>query len=348
MPKAPLKSNSGTGNSPVGGAAATPTALLAGEKPAGILYVADHGYLRRDRFTRRYLQTFVDKNKLQREDFDGRFFSEKDLEVFYGSIRTLSLFAEQKIVFFRYVDDLSANILASIAKEFEKLSTSVHLVFSGTPLPDRSVFKKQIEKFGTYLLFDELKGPELKRWIQKECAHCGITQIDEAGIELLIDISQNATTQSALDTAAAMIERLSLFVDAGKVTARDIQTLFKKHTETSEFLLVDAVLAGDHRKSMTLGSRSLQAGLHPYGFVPLLGKSVSNLMAMMMAVEEKFGVDRLKTALGMNPWVANKLATTAKKIKPTQAMDLTTKLLLADLRLKSKSLHPADIVFDLF
>lgn len=318
-------------------AALTPQSILEAELPPAMLYVADKELLRRERFAKRFLERFVHSKKRELVMFDGRFFGEQEFRSFQSSIRALSLFSEQKCIYIKYADEISAASLALIAKEAAAMDSGTMLLCSGAPLQERSLFRKSFQRF--YVAFEEVKAPEMKRWMKKEFATQGIASVDEGTYALIAELAGGS-----LDKAAKLIESVSLYSDGPALQVKEATSFFAASKTASEFELLDAVLLDNKKKALELNTVMDAQGMNPYGFIPLVGKSVFNMLALLFAQREKYNAEKLRSRLGLSPWVINKLMPALKKYSVADACALQRATLRGEFRLKSKSLSPKDII----
>jgi DNA polymerase III delta subunit len=318
-------------------AALTPQSILEAELPPAMLYVADKEFLRRERFAKRFLDRFVHAKQRELVTFDGRFFGEQEFRSFQSSIRALSLFSEKKCIYIKYADEINAASLALISKEAAAMDSGTMLLCSGAPLQERSLFRKSFQRF--YIAFEELKAPEMKRWMKKEFAMHGVSSVDEATFTLLSELSGGS-----LDKAAKLIENVSLYADGPQLTIKEATAYFATSKTASEFELLDAVLLDNKKKALELTTIIDMQGMNPYGFIPLIGKSVFHMLALLFAQREKYSAEKLRSRLGLSPWIMNKLMPAIKKHSEADACALQRATLRGEFRLKSKSLSPKDII----
>jgi DNA polymerase III delta subunit len=315
----------------------TPQSILELDEPPTFLYVADKELLRRERFTTRFLTKFANAKQREVVTFDGRSFSEKEIRIFQNSIRSLSLFAEKKCIVISHTDEIAASLLAVLTKEFKVIDSSTIVLCTGAPLQERALFRKNFDSF--YIEFEDMKTPEMKRWIKKECAAQGITMIDEPSIAMIAEVGVGST-----DKTSKLIEKISLFIDGPELKLQELMKFLSSSKTTSEYELLDAMMLSDKKKAIMLNSQMEMQGMNPYGFVPLIGKSTFHLLALIFAQKEKYSFDRLKSRFALSPWIINKLTAAVKKNSVRDACSLQQATLKAEIRLKSKSLPVKDIL----
>ena len=314
----------------------TPQSILEASEARAFLYIADSESLRRERFIAKYLSLFAEPQKREVIRFDGRFFSEKELRGFQSEVRTMSLFSAEKIVVVTHVDSLSAALLSSMSSEFSSLN-GVFLLFSGAPQQERSLFRKSFKE--NYLEFQPLKGPEMKRWLKKECQTQGIETVDDDALQMLAEVCDGS-----VDAAIKLIDKVSLSLEGSMLSKKLLSQILENNRAISEYEIIDSLLMKDVKRSRQLHTASMKDQISPYGLIPLLGKNLHTMLSLLFAQKEKYSLEKLKTKLGVSPWIINKLSPALKKQNIDSAISLQQRALDTEFRLKSKSLAPIDIL----
>ncbi|MFH0942410.1 MAG: DNA polymerase III subunit delta [Chloroflexota bacterium] len=102
--------------------------------------------------------------------------------------------------------------------------------------------------------FPQLKGDQLKQWVNRRVAQAG-GSIAPAAVGLLAGL-----VGSNLWTMAGEIEKLALFARGRRIEEADVRTLVASAQDTSVFTLVDAILEPDAARAEKLLQQMMRAG----------------------------------------------------------------------------------------
>jgi DNA polymerase III delta subunit len=87
-------------------------------------------------------------------------------------------------------------------------------------------------------------------------------------------------------------------------------------------------------------------GSSPFMLIGLLTKTFTNLLRLRVMLDRGYQQQDIRNELGLSPWLFSKYLPTAKRISTTQLSKTLEALLVADYRIKDRSLGP-DAVFSM-
>lgn len=313
-------------------------AILGASEPVRLALVTSIDRTRRERFSDRFLSTFF-KDSSSIESYDCRELDSESIKTISLRSDNLSLFSQRKIVFFRHVDSLSAKELKEITLFADQRPQDTYILFQGEKFPEKSLFLQYCRKHGAVIEFPELKGPELRRWIRKESALNGVSDVGDDAVELLCRLSEDN-----LDSLVHHISVAALYVEDGKITVPVLYELYRSILHGNDFEIADLLFDGQAPRARVLLAEALQDGRNPYGILSILGRLCGQVTTTRFETDMGTSLAQIREALGVAPWQFNKISTFARKNKDEALRNRLRKLLVTDSRLKSRSVHIADIL----
>jgi DNA polymerase III delta subunit len=149
-----------------------------------------------------------------------------------------SLFEPTRYVVIRSIEQAKAADLEPISALLARGIEGVHLLIVGASLPNSPNFKKTLDKHAVALSFEELKGAELRRWTEREMRQHGIDGASDELVELALSLAQEDPEE-----VAALIEKLSLYLDGEKPTTETLRYLVPGRSSASDFELAETLLS---------------------------------------------------------------------------------------------------------
>ena len=261
-----------------------------------------------------------------------------NLEAFLQDIKEPSLFEPIRIAVIRDIDKARAADIEPLAKLLPELPPGTHLILVGKGLPNIPTFKKLLTKTATSIQFEQLKGAELRRWVERETKYHGITAIDDITAELIQTIGHDDP-----DSISALIEKFALFLDGAPATRNALQALDPGKTIASDFELAEILLKRNEGQAQALVTKLLEQGSSPFMLMGLLTKTFGTLLQIRLLVDRGASPGDIKSSLGISPWLFSKYLPLAKLRAPSDFSEILHAMLIADYRLKDKSLGPTAI-----
>ena len=249
-----------------------------------------------------------------------------------------SLFEQTRFAIIRGIEKGRAADLEPISALLAKKLAGVHLFIVGEGLPNSQNFKKAIDSHATHAAFEELKGAELTRWIEKELRTNEVSQVPDSVTEQILSVAGDDP-----DALSKLIEKLSLFLDGSPPTVASVRELEPGRALANDFDLADALLAPNRVNTEVLMQQLISQGSSPFMLLGLLTKTFASLYRIRGALDRGSSQQDIRNDLGISPWLLSKYMPLAKKLSTTQIAERLDALLETDFRLKDRSLGAATL-----
>ena len=260
------------------------------------------------------------------------------IQSFLADCAEPSLFEPVRFCVIRAIEKAKAAELEPLSAILAKKLPSVHFFIIGEGLPNAGNFKKALEKNATHVSFEDLKGAELSRWVEKELRSNEIAQAPDDVVELIVSVAGDDP-----DSISKLIEKFSLYLDGAAPSAAGLRELEPGRSVASDFELADALLSPKRANTEALIQQLIAQGSSPFMLIGLLTKTFSTLYRIRAALDRGQSQNDLRADLGISPWLLSKYLPLAKQLSAQQIMRRLEALLETDFRLKDRSLGPASL-----
>jgi DNA polymerase-3 subunit delta len=223
--------------------------------------------------------------------------------------------------------------LEPLTNFMSKKIEGVHIILVGEGFPQSQNFKKAVEKLGTVLTFEPLKGAELRRWTERELKQAGVVGATDEMVELALSLAAEEP-----EAIAALIEKLSLYLDGDAPTTEVMRTLIPGRSSASDFELADALMSKKRAPTEILIHQLISQGSSPFMLLGLLTKTFVTLYRIRAMLDKGLQQQDIRTALGISPWLFNRYFPIARTQTLRALSSHCEALLRADFRLKDKSI----------
>ena len=187
----------------------------------------------------------------------------KDIGEILTLANTMPAFADKRVIVLNNIDKLTKNPLAALLEYLANPLDSTCLVLHHN---DYKKFKKDkalsaaLSEESAEVLFDELKGASLQKWIKENFIAKGLNISSDTlfMLEELAGADLNALTME--------IEKLSLLLDKREdktVTEEDLLTSIGYSKEENPFALNNAILSLNKKEALKIVDNLLKAGEEP-------------------------------------------------------------------------------------
>jgi DNA polymerase-3 subunit delta len=240
--------------------------------------------------------------------------------------QTLPMMAQRRMVYVRDLSAMPADEAEPLIGYLAKPNPSTVLVAVVTKLDKRIKLYAQLSKKG-YL--HVLEAPrQLAPWLRAEAKQHGV-QLEPAAVTRLIDAVGDDLSRLALG-----VEQLGLYAGKRPVTSDDVDELIADTRERTVFELTDAIGAADLPRALGAVAALCDQRESAVGVVVMLARHIRQL-AQVYALRET-GVPRgsWAPALGVPPFVVDKLIAQARGYSPPALATATRRLANADRALK--------------
>lgn len=255
-------------------------------------------------------------------------------------ICTASLFASEKFYIITDVEQTKAAEANALAQIIPKIPPFSRIIFTAAKTPAAKL-NDAINKHGKGVGLPELKGYELKRWVEKEMKAEGITKFDEETVEAIVNL-----TGGSADEIAPLVKQLGLFVD-GSVVLDDLKVLFPQQTQTSDFDLVDAIVEKNRKKAELLLAAIFAEGRNAFPLLALLIRSWMQFKSHRIMHDKGLDSGAVRSALGITPWLYSKQQRLMRYLPIERIERDLWHLLEADTFLKGRSIGQEGVFINL-
>ena len=236
------------------------------------------------------------------EDLNETVMEGGETDAIIAAVETIPFMADKRLIVLRdhpallgrsEADDRFLDYLAHVPD-------SAILLFYCTGKPDgRKKLYTAIKKYGKIVTFDRLKNQELTSWVTASFHELG-KECDARTADFLIFTC--GTDSNLLNGEIAKIA--SYRPEDPNVSADDIRALATPSTECTVFSMVDAVVAGQSVRAMTLMQNLLHSGEDRLYLLAMLLRQFKMLQHVKIMQYEKQSRDYIVKHLGVPPFAA--------------------------------------------
>ena len=266
--------------------------------------------------------------------------SETPVEAAVEEADAMPFFASRKLVVVRDETVLAAGSRESrlqhdvdrlIAYLRKPCETSVLLfVVHSDKLDERRKAVKMLKEMDAVIEFAELEGRDLVRWIVRRVKSQG-RSIDEDTAEALI---RRAGTN--LQTLAAETDKLCLYAGPGSAILREhVEALTAPVLEDDVFALVDALMAGDTGRAVTLYRRLLERKEEPIRIAALIASQFRIMLQVKELSARSWPNQQIAAQLGLHPYRVRLAAEKARSWSEERLAERLREMAELDYKMKT-------------
>ncbi len=296
------------------------------------VFIGSPDRIRRERALRFVLSHFAG-NSVQPLSYSFTEQGRQNITGLLNEISEPSLFEPTRYVVIRGIETAKVVDLEPLTTFMNKKIEGIHIILVGKGFPQSQNFKKAVEKLGTVLTFEPLKGAELRRWTERELKQAGIAGATDEMVELALSLAAEEP-----EAIAALIEKLSLYLDGDAPTTDVMRKLIPGRSSASDFELADALMSKKRAPTEVLMHQLISQGSSPFMLLGLLTKTFVTLYRIRAMLEKGLQQQDIRTALGISPWLFNRYFPIARTQSLSALSSHCEALLRADFRLKDRSI----------
>jgi len=251
-----------------------------------------------------------------------------------GAARTLPMMAARRMVLVRDVALVPADEHPAIVEYLEKPSETTVLVLLTSKLDKRLKLFAAAGKRGLLHVLEAPRNPA--PWIRAEADSRGV-KLQGPAVERLVD-----AVGADLSRLALVIDQLALYAGDRAVTGDDVDDLVADTRERTVFELTDAIGAGDLRAALASVSSLVDQRQSAIGVIAMLARHVRQLALVHAGRAQGLGKNELAQAVGVPPFVVDKLAQQSRRYAPEALARGAHALADADRSLKGQPIEDPD------
>ncbi len=248
-----------------------------------------------------------------------------------------SLFADQRVVVVRELQDVVSEVQEEIEQQFAHLEPKLHLVFLHKGGVKGKALLEKIKKLKPDLITCEpiKKVADKESFVREEFARHG-RKISAAGVTALVEATGSDTRE-----LAAACSQISFDTNAGKavIDETDIAKYYQGRVEATGFDVADATLSGNPKAALITLRNALDTGTDPVMIVSALTSSIRTL-AKVSGAPRNANAFQLAGSLGLAPWQIDKARRQLAKWSPSLIAYSTRELSRADVAIKGAEADP--------
>jgi DNA polymerase III delta subunit len=250
------------------------------------------------------------------------------------------LFGNLQLIVISRVDTIKANLQEQLVKLCESTSPHNRLILQADKLASNSRLLKYFEKSKARLDLPELKGAQLKTWVQSELKLNGIKTSNLALVQSIIDLGQQSP-----DLISVMASQLGNYLNEGEtLDEKAIAALFTANQEANQFEVAENIALAKVASTEVGLHRLLKNGLSSFVLLAIVAKAYQNSASYRLLKDTGQRDDEIARELNLNPWVLQKLQPIMRNYTKEQLLAHYWNFTRTDLKLKSKSIGEENIV----
>lgn len=245
---------------------------------------------------------------------------------------TLPMMAPLRFVYGRHLDKLKAADHAALLGYLASPSPTTVLVLTCAKLDLRSKLAQALKARKLLTVLDAPRGQQLPEWIMARARKEGSTITHRAASRL------GELVGAELGILVMSLEKLRLFVGPGQtIDVQDVDTVVSRTQEASVFELTGALGRRDWAVATTRLQQLLGHGEAPLRVLTMMVREVRLLLG---AKESSGRAQDVAAALGVRPFVAERLLGDAKRFATDELLRGLRAAEACDAALKSSAIKP--------
>jgi len=257
---------------------------------------------------------------------------------------TMPVFADKRLIVLNNVDKLNKTPLAALLKYLENPLESTCLVLlhnDSKKLKKDKSLSSALSEDSAEVLFEELKGASLQKWMKENFAAKGLNVNNDA-LSLLEELAG-----ADLNALTMEIEKLSLLLikrEDKTVTEEDILSSIGYSKEENPFALNNAITSLNKKEALKITDNLLKAGEEPIAILNKISSSAVKLFRIKRLSEAGMASFQITERAGLFPWESRMVAM-ARSLPPSKVMlKAIDKIIEADFGFKTSSADNAAVV----
>ncbi|TMV45656.1 DNA polymerase III subunit delta [Paenibacillus mesophilus] len=264
--------------------------------------------------------------------------AETSLDVVLDDAQTLPFMAPKKLiiadnaVFFTGAKE-SGKVQHQPEKLLEYMKapsefTVIAFTVDAEKLDERKKIVKSLKE--ATIPFLPMNAESLLQWVNKQAERRSFHFAEGAADQLIL------YTGGGLQTLAAEIEKLSLFVGAGgTVTGESVDKLVTRSTEQNVFILIDDIVRLRLNRAFSILYDLLKQREEPVKLVLLIARQFRIVLQVKELSKQGLSQQQMASQLGLHPYAVKVAAEQGQKFAPERLEHILEQLAELDYRMKS-------------
>lgn len=177
--------------------------------------------------------------------------------------------------------------------------------------------------------FERPQGRDVEKWVVAAVNERGGMIAPSAVNTLAVNVGND------LEAMANEVEKLLLYKGEVQITVQDVERLSPYSAESSIFNLVDALGTRNGKVAMSLLHEQIVAGTDPFYLFSMIIRQFRMLIQVKVCCEEKMRPPEIASAVGMHPFVANKMVQQVRNFSIGQLKQIYHHLMTIDVGVKT-------------
>ncbi len=248
---------------------------------------------------------------------------------------TPSFFGSKTVVRLHDPGRLAAEAQDALAAAAGSLPPGIHLVMTGQ-IDKRRAASKSLLAGVSVIDCAPMKKREAVAWAQDRARSLGMTLAPDAA-QYLVDI-----VGPHLRMIAGELEKGQTYLggERSQLARRDLELLLGYGLEEDVFRLIEAAVPGRTEEALRMLANLLALGQPEPVILAVLSKQTRQILLAGHLRSQGKGAAEIAAALGVQPFVAEKLAAQSLRMPPRRCRALLQRMLLADVRSKTGERDP--------
>ena len=265
--------------------------------------------------------------------------SSESIQQIQSGLASLSLFGNLQVTIISKVDTIKANLQEKLLELSTNTSPNNRLILQADKLASNSRLLKHFQKAQAHIDLPELKGAQLKSWVQAELKLNGVKTSNLNLVQRLIDLGQQSP-----DLISIMCNQLGNYLNEGEaLDEQAISALFTAHQEANQFEVAEHIASAKVANTEVSLHRLLKNGLSTFVLLAIVAKAYQNAASYRLLRDAGQRDDEIAKELNLNPWLLQKLQPIMRNYTKEQLLSHYWNFTKTDLRLKSKSIGEENI-----
>ena len=240
--------------------------------------------------------------------------------------QTLPMMAPRRLIYVRELATLPADDADTLLGYVAKPNPQTVIAAVTSKLDKRLKLFAQLSRKG---LLHVLEAPrQLGPWVRGEAQRQGVQLAADAAQRLIDAVGDD------LSRLALAVEQLGLYAGGRPVRADDVDDLIADTRERTVFELIDAIGACDRGRALAAVAALCDQRESAVGVVVMLARYIRQLTQVYALRDGQVPRPGWAPALGVPPFVVDKLIAQARRYSPTALATATARLATADRALK--------------